>query len=411
MSYHAAGMSEQPPYTRSMCATVHRLSALFPCVLVTGARQVGKSTMLRSMLPPGMRYITLDDPELAEAAQQNPQDFLAHYEGPLCLDEIQYAPALLRAIKQRVDAERQPGMYWMTGSQRFRLMKGISESLAGRMGILELRPLSNREQLRCPESFFAPDAAAAGPAPEPDKLYERVIRGGYPELIARPDMEPELFFRAYVSTYVERDVHDLAQIGNRSAFIRLMRSAASRTGQQLVYSHLARDAGVAVNTVKSWVSILEASGIITLLEPYHCATSQRLTKSPKLYFNDTGLAAWLCRLTDADELERSPLAGAFVETWAFNQLMAGYENRGLVPDLCYFRNSNGAELDFVLHEHGRLYAMEVKSSTHAQSRDLRHGSALPVPPHLSLGPATVLCNSAEAGLLPGGNRSYPLTAL
>lgn len=137
-----------------------------------------------------MRYITLDDPELAEAAQQNPQGFLAHYEGPLCLDEIQYAPALLRAIKQRVDAERQPGMYWMTGSQRFRLMKGISESLAGRMGILELRPLSNREQLRCPESFFAPDAAAAGPAPEPDKLYERVIRGCCPAATAPTPLLP-----------------------------------------------------------------------------------------------------------------------------------------------------------------------------------------------------------------------------
>lgn len=404
-------MSETQPYMRSMGATVHHLSSLFPCVLVTGARQVGKSTMLRSILPEGMRYISLDDAETAEAAQQNPVDFLSRFDGPLCIDEIQYAPALFRAIKQRVDADRRPGMYWMTGSQRFRLMKGITESLAGRMGILELRPLSNREQLRHPDSAFSPSVEASSPTAEPASLYTRIFRGGYPELIARPEMEPELFFRAYVSTYVERDVQDLAQIGNKGSFIRLMRSAASRTGQQLVYSSLARDAGVAVNTAKSWVSILEASGIITLLEPYYTRTSQRLTKSPKLYFNDTGLAAWLCRLETPEELERSPLAGAFAETWAFNQLVSGYENRGVTPDISYFRNSNGAELDFLIHEHGRLYPLEVKSSTHAQSSDLKHLRTLPLPPHVVLGPATVLCNSAEPGLLAGGNQSFPLTSL
>lgn len=408
-------MSDKIPYLpRSMSSTLKKLSAFFPCVLITGARQVGKSTLLRHLLPEGMRYITLDNVELAAEAQERPLAFLERMGTPLCIDEIQYAPALFRAIKQKVDEDRRPGMYWLTGSQRFRLMKGVTESLSGRLGIAELFSLSQSESEglgETPAPFHPSTAKTAGaPVCDRETLFRRMFRGGYPELIQHPEIEPSLFFQSYVQSYVERDVQELSQVGNKSAFVKLMRSAALRSGQQLVYSDLARDADVSPKTAKAWVSVLEASGIITLLEPYYINTTKRLTKAPKLYFMDTGLCCWLAHIRSAEELEHGPFAGAMAETWAFGQLMRRFHNMGEIPRLCYYRDANGAEVDFLLEDGDTLYPMEVKCSSAPHLSDLKGCKAIPLGKS-KLGPGLVLCTSESITELGYGHRSFPLSAL
>lgn len=403
-----------PYYPRSIVGAIEKLSAFFPCVLITGARQVGKSTLLKEILPPGMRYVTLDNVELAAEAQQRPLDFLDRMSCPLCIDEIQYAPALFRAIKQRVDENRRPGMYWLTGSQRFRLMKGVTESLAGRLGIVELFSLSQWELAGkgVPAPVFHPGVPPAEGAPLCNRaaLAARIFRGGYPELAQHPEMDEGLFFQSYVQSYVERDVQDLSQVGNKSAFVKLMRSAASRSGQQLVYSDLARDADVSPKTAKAWVSVLEASGLVTLLEPYYVNTSKRLVKAPKIYFMDTGLCCWLLHIRSVAELERSSYWGALTETWAFGQLMRNFHNRAEIPNLSYYRDSNGAEVDFLLEEGNVIFPMEVKAAETAHADDLKHCKAIPLG-RATLAPGLVLCAAEQGRELGYGHGSYPLSAL
>lgn len=400
---------------RSIRHKVEELSSFYPCVLLTGARQVGKSTLLRHILPEGMRYITLDDYQLAEVAKGDPMGFLDAYEGPLCIDEIQHAPELFRAIKMKVDANRQSGMYWMTGSQRFHMMNGVSDSLAGRIGIVDLYSFSQRE-------LCGDDSAAAFSPAEPRKsvcraslcgireLYERIWRGGYPAAVRHPDMVYD-FFRDYVQTYLERDVRSLSQVGDLSAFMKLMRSAAMRTGQQLVYSDLARDAGVSPKTAMAWVSILQTSGILELLEPYHVNTTKRLAKTPKLYFTDTGLCCWLAGWRSADILMESPFAGAILETWVYGQLVRSYANTGVRPCITYYRDLDGAEVDFVLEENGGVYPLEVKRSSAPSESDLRWCRKIPVATWAELKPPTVFCTAEQPRPMMQGAFAFPISGL
>ena len=406
-----------PFYHREAAAKVRELSAQFPCVLVTGARQVGKSTMLKAMMPEGMRYITLDDYRIADQAQSDPIGLLEAYGTPLCLDEIQYAPQLLRAIKMKVDAEKKPGMYWLTGSQRFRMMKGVSESLVGRIGILELQSLSQREIAGAgqravpfsgaPASVGMADAACCNI----EELYRRIWRGGYPALHENPARDLHDYFTAYLQTYIQRDVQDLLQVSNHTAFHRFIQSAAARSGQQLVYADLARDADISPNTAKSWVSVLEASGIISLLPPYYINTSKRLTKSPKLYFCDTGLCAWLCRWTSPETLQHGAFAGAILETWVYNQLARSYTNAGLQPPLYYYRDNNGAEVDFLLIRDGTLLPVEVKKSDSPKASALSAVRSIPTAPADTILPGIVLCTAQTAFPLSPTARAFPISAL
>lgn len=404
-------------YHREAAAKVRELSAQFPCVLVTGARQVGKSTMLKSMMPEGMRYITLDDYRIVEQAQNDPIGLLEAYGTPLCIDEIQYAPQLLRAIKMKVDAEKKPGMYWLTGSQRFRMMKGVSESLVGRIGILELQSLSQREIARAGQravpfdgasaSVSVPDAASCNI----EELYRRIWRGGYPALHEDSARNLHDYFTSYLQTYIQRDVQDLLQISNHTSFHRFIQSAAARSGQQLVYADLARDADVSPNTAKSWVSVLEASGIISLLPPYYINTTKRLTKSPKLYFCDTGLCAWLCRWSSPETLQHGAFAGAILETWVYNQLSRSYTHAGLQPPLYYYRDSNGAEVDFLLIRDGTILPVEVKKSDSPKAADLSAVRSIPTAPTDTVLPGIVLCTAQTAFPLSPTARAFPISAL
>ena len=404
-------------YERTLRRKIEELNTYFPCVMLTGARQVGKSTLLRGMLPEGMNYVTLDDYVEAARAKEDPNGFLDRHGLPLCIDEIQYAPELLRAIKVRVDADRRPGMYWLTGSQRFHMMKGVTESLAGRIGILELMSLSQRETLGQGESAtcFLPSALSQSTPVEGtcgiSALYERIWRGGYPQLIQYPQMPVRDFFSSYLQTYVERDVQSLSQVGDKSAFVTLMRSAALRTGQQLVYSDLARDAGVSPKTAASWVSILETSGVISLLKPYHTNSLKRLAKSPKLYFLDTGLCSWLAGYLSPADLARSPLAGAMLETWVYGQLLRSFTNAGIAPQLYYFRNLDGAEVDFLLEYNQCLYPMEVKQNTRPIASDLKGMHHIPAALN-GIHPGIVFCTASGIEKLnTAGALSYPISAL
>lgn len=403
-------------YERSLKRKIEELSAYFPCVMVTGARQVGKSTLLRGMLPEGMKYITLDDYVEAERATKDPQGFLEMQGWPLCIDEIQYAPELLRAIKIKVDAYRQPGMYWLTGSQRFHMMKGVTESLAGRLGIVELMSMSQQEMAGKgggARPFFPGEAhsmQSSGSICDVRSLFKRIWRGGYPQMIQYPTMPVHDFFHSYLQTYVEHDVQQLSQVGNKSSFVKLMRSAALRTGQQLVYSDLARDAGVSPKTAAAWVSILEASGIVSLLEPYHANTLKRLSKSPKLYFLDTGLCSWLAGCDDAESLMRSHLSGAMLETWVYGQLLRSYANAGMQPRLYYFRDLNGAEVDFVLEKNHCLYPMEVKQSNHPTASDLKHVRSIPLGDY-TMKPGMIFCTSTSVQPVGDEIMAFPISAL
>lgn len=391
---------------------VEELSRFFPCVPVTGARQVGKSTLLKEMLPEGMRYISLDDYLEADRARRDPIGFLEQYGEPLCIDEVQYAPELFRAIKMRVDANRRPGMYRLTGSQRFHLMSGVSESLTGRIGIVELFSLSQQEScgLGSGVPAFDPERISEMVCPGTlcniNDLHTRIWRGGYPQLAQQKDLPRDAFFDAYVQTYVERDVQSLSQVGNRSAFVRLMRSAALRTGQQLVYSDLARDAEVSPKTAAAWVSIPETSGIVTLLEPYHVNSTKRLAKTPKLYFMDTGLCWW----QNPDMMMQSTYAGAILETWVFGQLMRRFANADIRPRISYFRNLDGGEADFLPEQNGRIYPMEVKCSSSPSASYLKWARSIP-PGQAMLMPGILFCTAERFVPMADGACGFPISAL
>ena len=338
--------------TRECESVVGRMAAQFPAILVTGARQVGKTSLLRHVFPQSA-YVTLDFPGHAEAALTAPEEFLDRISTPAIIDEIQYAPSILRHIKARIDRDRQPGRYLLTGSQVFPLMQGVSESLAGRCGVLNLHTLSRSEIL------------AAGPGFVESEL---VALGGYPELHNGAD--PDLWFPSYVATYLERDVRNVLRVVDLRDFNRFVRACALRNAQTLNYSDLARDTGIAPNTARKWLSILEASGLVALVEPYYGNRTKRLIKSPKLYFLDSGLAAFLAGFHSSEALFFSSLRGAWWEAFVFGQVVRWFAARGRVAPVCTWRTVNGQEVDLVIElGGGQAVGVECKWTEHPGRND------------------------------------------
>lgn len=304
----------------------------FPVVLITGARQVGKTTLARAFLPDAS-YVTLDVPAEAEAARLDPRRIFAERSPPLILDEVQYAPGLLREIKLRVDGERAPGQFLVTGSQSFELMAGVTESLAGRAAVLTLPALSLQE------IEGSKDLAA----------IDRVLwRGAWPELWQKPQLDRALWLGSYVATYLERDVRNLLNVGSLRDFDRFLRACALRAAQLLSYAELARDVGISPNTAKSWISVLEASQQIFLLEPYHRQRTKRLVKSPKLYFADTGLLTYLLGFNSMSDLPSHALWGAVWENLVISEVRKHYLAHGKRPPLWFWRTAQGHELDLLI---------------------------------------------------------------
>ncbi len=348
---------------RSIEPTLKRYGEVFPVVLVTGARQVGKSTLLRSVLPEAA-YVTLDDPGQREFAQTDPRGFLASYREPLIIDEVQYAPGLFPFIKMHIDADRsRQGRLWLSGSQQFQMMRHVTESLAGRVGILHLAGLSTRELLGDSEApaIFARLADNGRPKLAPDVVFDRIWLGSYPDVVAGVKRTPEEFYPSYVQTYLERDVRDLARVGDGIAFLKFMRLVAGHTGQLLNVNNLANAADISWTAARHWLSILEASGVILLLEPFG-GSSKRHVKAPKLYFMDTGLAAWLGSWSSPAVLAHGAMAGAFLETYVISEIVKGYRNSGAQPALGFYRDDKARELDLAMVENGVFYPLEIKAT-------------------------------------------------
>jgi len=363
-------------YTRTLSAAVGRVSRGFPVLLVTGPRQVGKTTLLQMCADEGAverrGYVSLDDMDARSLAQSDPALFLQRWKPPVLIDEVQYAPQLFSAIKAIVDRERRNGLFWLTGSQKFHLMRGISESLAGRVAILDLLGLSQAEMngralLSAP---FLPDAAwiagaraaSGGAHGSLMDVFSRIWLGSFPRLNELGADSRDVFFRSYVQTYIQRDVQDLIRVTDQMAFNRFLAAVAARTGQLLNYASLARDGDIDNKTAKSWLSVLETAGLVFLLQPYHTNRCKRLVKTPKLYFLDTGLAAYLTKWPDPASLEAGSMSGAMLETWVFSEILKSYLHQGRDPGLFFYRDTDQQEIDVVIESGDTLYPVEIKKT-------------------------------------------------
>jgi len=403
---------------RTLEPFVSTAASQFPVLLLTGARQVGKTTLLRKLAEPGRAYVTLDDPLALALAQSEPALFLQRFAPPVLIDEIQYAPGLLPQIKMRVDHKREPGLFWLTGSQQFHLMRGVAESLAGRVAVVQLLGLSRAEigQRNLHAAPFIPteteiDQRLRGAEPlDLRTLYRAIWRGAMPEIALNPAMDRDLFYGSYVQTYLQRDVRDLARVGDEGAFIHFLRACAARTGQMLNLSDLARDADVVANTAKHWLSILQTSGVVHLLEPYHSNLTKRLVKSPKLYLLDTGLCSYLTEWTSPETLEAGAMAGPMLETWVFAELLKSYWHNGRRAPFNYYRDKDQREIDLVISRDGNLYPLEIKRTAAPSLRDLGHFAALERL-RLPVGPGGVICLTPQAIPLAKGLWSIPVAAL
>lgn len=342
----------------------------FPVTLVTGPRQVGKTTILQHLGKDERAYVTLDDPTLATLAREEPALFLQRFAPPVLIDEIQYAPELLPHIKMAVDKVRKNGLFWLTGSQQFQLMKGVTESLAGRVGIVNLLGFSLKELQghAGKASPFLPvgknlkDRLKISLALSLQDVYQIIWRGSYPAIALNAKADRDLFYSSYIQTYLQRDVRDLANVGDESTFLKFLRAAAARTGQLLNMSDMARDAAISVPTAKRWLSILEASGIIYLLEPYHSNATKRLVKAPKLYFLDTGLCAYLTEWSSPETLEAGAMSGAILETFMFTEILKSYWHNGRRAPLYYYRDKDKKEIDLLIVQDGAAYPLEFKKT-------------------------------------------------
>jgi predicted AAA+ superfamily ATPase len=369
---------------RKIESTVQRINNTFPVLLVTGPRQSGKTTMLNHLRDSGRRYVSLDDPDDRLFAQSEPSAFLERYAPPVIIDEIQYDPGILPYIKIYVDIHRSNGDFWLTGSQMFHMMKNVSESLAGRVGIVNLFSLSNSEIMEKPWGMFTTDknellgrleVSTKMTLPE---VFKRIHHGGMPRIYSQPEMVLNEYFSSYVQTYLSRDVRDLTQVANELTFYRFLRIAAARTGSLVNYDVLARETGISAPTAKHWLSLLVTSGVVVLIEPYHNNALKRVVKSPKMYFLDTGLAAYLTRWQNADVLESGAMAGAFFETYAVSEIYKSFINSGHSPPLFFFRDNNKKEIDLIIWRNGTLYPIEIKKSSNPIAAAIRFNALDPV---------------------------------
>jgi len=351
---------------RSLEPVLKRAAREFPVVTLTGPRQSGKTTLLAHVFGKRYAYVSLEPPDVRAAAISDPRGFLDMYPPPAIFDEVQYAPELFPYIKERVDAHRrEKGQYLLTGSQNLLLMERVSESLAGRAAVLRLLPMSQHEIIGCPERALYWEAEKAWrkhERPSHEDLWERLLRGGYPELVADPRRDLSLWHSSYVQTYLERDVRSLRQVGDLTQFQNFLRALAARNAQLLNLTDLSRELGIAVNTVKAWLSVLEATFQIILLRPYFANVGKRLVKTPKLYFTDTGTLCHLAGLRTADQAASGLSGGAIFETAIVTEIVKGYWNRGEEPQVYFWRTAAGAEVDVVVQAGGNLIPIEVKLS-------------------------------------------------
>lgn len=378
-------------------------SRYYPVVMVCGQRQVGKSTMLNHMREPERKYVTFDDGNARRLAETDPGLFFETYGFPLLIDEFQRVPSILTEIKRIVDekalkGEENNGMFWLTGSQKFKMMQGVSESLAGRIAIFDMSSLSAAEIEGRDALLFTPNIEAvrertkACQPKDIHRIYSDIFRGGMPKLCTT-DLDRDRFYMDYVNTYIERDVKELAQVGKLSAFYDFLVYMASRTSQELRYDEIAKSIGISAPTAKAWVGILERSGIIFILRPYFSNITKRLIKTPKVYFMDTGLAAYLCRWPNPQTLENGAMDGAFLETYVVSEIVKSYYNAGKPADLFYYRDVDKKEIDLLIIENQKIYPIEIKKGKNPSNPDKNFGVLYKL--GLEVQPGLIICMSSE----------------
>lgn len=384
--------------------TIERLSSSYPAVLITGARQTGKTTLLKKITDSqNIQYLTFDDPIEEQSAKNDPKSFLEFHPYPFMFDEIQYIPDLFRYLKIQIDQNRQNGMYFLTGSQQFKLMETASESLSGRIGIVQLYPLSAREirEDENSESFIptkdfilARNSLLKQRDSNVKKTWLSIYTGGYPEVV-KGNVLPKDFYANYLKTYIERDIKKLTQVADEMQFLQFISVVAARTGQLVNYSDISKDCGISEVTAKKWLSLLVSSGLVYLLQPYSANIEKRVVKTAKLYFMDTGLAAYLTRWSNPDVMQSGAMAGAFFETYVISEIIKSFSNNGEEPPIYFYRDKDKYEIDLLIEQNNILYPVEIKKTATPSSDDAKNFFITKRIKNIKIAQGIIICNCSQ----------------
>jgi predicted AAA+ superfamily ATPase len=395
---------------------VLELSKTWPALLITGPRQAGKTTMLKNLSQRegiGREYVSLDDLNLRELAKSDPKMFLQLHKPPVLIDEVQYAPELFTYIKILVDEHHDPGAFWLTGSQIFRLMQDVQESLAGRVALLHMSPLSQREIIgaecvpfKTNFDMLAEQSKKLQPVAVPE-LFMRMWNGCMPGLVSNNFSGRDIFYSSYLSTYMERDVRDLSGTVDALKFVRFITAVAARTSQLVNYKNIADDADIDQVTCKNWMNILETLGIIFLLHPYSNNVLKRTIKTPKVYFYDTGLVCYLTRWSSPEVAESGAMSGALLENFTVSEIMKSYQNAGLEPYIHYYRDRDAKEIDVILEGDGKLCPLEIKKTAMPDKRLVRSFNVIDKSP-LQIGTSAILCMADKLSAFDRDNLIVPI---
>lgn len=406
--------------TRHMEKPVMELNEQYPVLLLTGPRQVGKTTMLEHLIEvegKGRKKVSLDDLTLRELAKTDPKMFFQLYQPPLLIDEVQYAPELFPYIKIMVDERHQPGDFWLTGSQLFKMMEGVQESLAGRVALLHLSPLSQSEIMkRPPEPPFSLELPLLSERQNgrqmlnTPEVFQHIHQGGMPALVTGTYSNASIFYSSYIDTYMERDVRRLSNDIDSLKFLRFLRSVAARTSQQVNYKGIADDAEIDQTTAKNWLHVLEALGIIFLLEPYSNNVLKRTVSTPKLYFYDSGIVCYLTRWNSPETAMEGAMSGALLENYTVAEIIKTYQNAGQEPFLYYYRDKDAREIDLILERDGKLFPIEIKKMASPPKKLTKVFDLIDKSP-LQRGTGAILCMADQLGAFDQNNLIVPISLI